>query len=238
MDKADFVNTKELVKYQKDISAYIFASETSRINSVKKCPEMTDKSVVVHNFLNREKIIEQSREKVCIPYLLSVGNLRIEKNYPRQLEVMHLLKQKNISIKWFCIGSTIDRNVYGDVLRLLEKYDLKDDFIFCGADNNPYKYMRNAKAVMVLSDYESWSLVISEAKILGVPVIATDTSGAREQITDGYTGIITAFEPSEIADTVENYLKHPELQAYLHQNLMRENLLQDSLHEFESLLEK
>lgn len=53
--------------------------------------------------------------------------------------------------------------------------------------------MKNADAVCVLSDFESWSLVISEAKLVGTPVIATRTSGAIEQIEDGETGVLCDF---------------------------------------------
>lgn len=205
LDKADFVNKEELVKYDSRITGYIFASEKSRQSSIHRCPQMTEKSIVVHNILNRQNILSRSAEDVTLPqandsFLLSVGNLRVEKNYPRQIEVMRILKERNILIKWICVGSTVDKNVYGEVSRLLDKYHLRDDFVLCGADDNPYRYMKRAKAVMVLSDHESWSLVISEAKLLGVPVIATNTSGAQEQIRNGENGVITSFDPEEIAE--------------------------------------
>lgn len=243
LDKADFVNKEELVKYDSRITEYIFASEKSRQSSIHRCPQMTEKSIVVHNILNRQNILSRAAEEVILPqangsFLLSVGNLRIEKNYPRQIEVMRILKKKKIPIKWICIGSTVDKNVYGEVSELLEKYQLKDDFILCGADDNPYKYMKRAKAVMVLSDHESWSLVISEAKLLGVPVIATNTSGAQEQIVNGETGIITSFQVEEIAEEIEEFLNDLELQNKIKKNLILDNTQNLGILEFEDLLER
>lgn len=243
LDKADFVNKEELVKYDSRITGYIFASEKSRQSSIHRCPQMTEKSIVVHNILNRQNILSRAAEEVILPqangsFLLSVGNLRIEKNYPRQIEVMRILKKKKIPIKWICIGSTVDKNVYGEVSELLEKYQLKDDFILCGADDNPYKYMKRAKAVMVLSDHESWSLVISEAKLLGVPVIATNTSGAQEQIVNGETGIITSFQVEEIAEEIEEFLNDLELQNKIKKNLILDNTQNLGILEFEDLLER
>lgn len=243
LDKADFVNKEELVKYDSRITGYIFASEKSRQSSIHRCPQMTEKSIVVHNILNRQNILSRSAEDVTLPqandsFLLSVGNLRIEKNYPRQIEVMRILKKKKIPIKWICVGSTVDKNVYGEVSELLEKYQLKDDFILCGADDNPYKYMKRAKAVMVLSDHESWSLVISEAKLLGVPVIATNTSGAQEQIVNGETGIITSFQAEEIADRIEEFLKNLDLQDKIRKNLLTDEAMKLGMQEFEELLRK
>lgn len=243
LDKADFVNKEELVKYDSRITGYIFASEKSRQSSIHRCPQMTEKSIVVHNILNRQNILSRSTEDVTLPqandsFLLSVGNLRVEKNYPRQIEVMRNLKERNILIKWICVGSTVDKNVYGEVSELLEKYQLKDDFILCGADDNPYKYMKRAKAVMVLSDHESWSLVISEAKLLGVPVIATNTSGAQEQIVNGETGIITSFQAEEIAEEIEEFLNDLELQNKIKKNLILDNTQNLGILEFEDLLER
>ncbi len=243
LDKADFVNKEELVKYDSRITGYIFASEKSRQSSIHRCPQMTEKSIVVHNILNRQNILSRSAEDVTLPqandsFLLSVGNLRVEKNYPRQIEVMRILKEKKIPIKWICVGSTVDKNVYGEVSELLDKYQLKDDFILCGADDNPYKYMKRAKAVMVLSDHESWSLVISEAKLLGVPVIATNTSGAQEQIVNGETGIITSFQVEEIAEEIEEFLNDLELQNKIKKNLILDNTQNLGILEFEDLLER
>lgn len=242
LDKADFVNKEELVRYDREISGYIFASETSRRSSVERCPQMKEKSVVIHNFLNKKMILEKAEQEVSLPcpegeYLLSVGNLRIEKNYPRQIEVLRLLKEKGIPIKWICVGSTVDKAVYGEVLRLLEQYHLQDDFILCGADDNPYRYMKRAKAVMVLSDHESWSLVISEAKVLGIPVIATNTSGAQEQLQDGENGIITLFDAPGIADKIADFLQDLELQDLIRKNLLKEEIAEDEVGEFKRLME-
>lgn len=243
LDKADFVNREELTKYDQDITGYIFASEKSRQSAALRCPEMAGKSAVVHNFLNQKRIVELSEQIDLIPeadgpYLLSVGNLRLEKNYPRQIEVMKLLKQRKVPIKWICVGSTADKNVFGEVKKLLEQYELQKDFIFVGADDNPYKYMRRATAVMVLSDHESWSLVISEAKILGIPVMATNTSGAQEQISDGETGVITSFETEKIANQIEHFLNDVDLQNKIKNNLLVEEALESGLCELETLLGK
>lgn len=242
LDKANFVNKEELVRYDKDITGYIFASETSRRSSVERCPQMKEKSVVIHNFINRKLILEKAKKEVSLPcpegeYLLSVGNLRVEKNYPRQIEVMRILKEKGIPIKWLCVGSTVDKAVYGVVLRLLEQYHLQEDFILCGADENPYRYMKRAKAVMVLSDHESWSLVISEAKLLGIPVIATNTSGAKEQIQDGENGVITSFDASGIADKITSFLQDSELQDRIRENLVKEETADAGVGAFERLIE-
>ncbi len=241
IDKANFVNSGELVKYNSKITKYLFASRTSMRGAVKKYPIMQGKSQVIHNYVNTQCILEKAKETFDyvykdIPYLLSVGNLRVEKNYPRQIEVMKKLREKGISIKWLCVGSTVNDAVYKEVVEKIKKYHLEQEFLLCGADENPYKYMKSATAIMVLSDYESWSLVITEAKILGIPVIATDTSGAREQIINGKTGVITGFEVEDITNKVLYFLENAELQRTIRMNLQQEEKMKGELEEFERLL--
>lgn len=83
---------------------------------------------------------------------------------------------------------------------------LEDYFTLTGPLDNPYGVMRRADAVCVLSDHESWSMVITEAKALGVPVIATRTSGALEQIEDGKNGVLCGFSDEEIAENLRAFL--------------------------------
>lgn len=243
LSKASFVNKAELVKYDEKIAGYIFASNESLKSAMECCPQMENKAIVVHNFFNETDVLKKAEEAVEVfsdnsPYLLSVGNLREEKNYPRQIEVMRILKERHVPIKWVCVGSTVNRAVYETVSNMLKQYQLQDDFIFCGADDNPYKYMKRAAAVTVLSDYESWSLVISEARMLGIPVIATNTSGAREQLIDGETGIITGFLEQEIADRVESFLKDKHLQERIRKNLEKTDIMESGLQEFENTLQE
>lgn len=241
LDKADFVNKEELFKYDDKISKYIFVSKKSRQGAIKCWPRIENKTAIIHNFLNVKGILEKAAKQIDkryedTPYLLSVGNLREEKNYPRQVDVMHLLKEKGISAKWLCIGSTVNEKVYREVQEKIKGYQLEEDFILCGADENPYRYMKRARAVMVLSDHESWSLVISEAKILGTPVIATKTSGALEQILDRKTGILVDFSSQSIADDIELFLKDRQLQQTIRSNLELEKYNTVGIKEFENLV--
>ena len=69
---------------------------------------------------------------------------------------------------------------------------------FVGYQDNPYCYIKNADYLVLLSDYEAWGNVITEAKELRVPCLVTDFPSAIEQIEDGKNGII-------VARNLENY---------------------------------
>lgn len=241
IDKAPFVNEKILLGYDDDYTGYIYVSENSKNSAETAFPMLRGKGVVVHNMCDEEEIIRASKEEIDARYpnqfLLSVGNLREEKNYPRQIEALRILRDRGMDITWLCVGSTANVFVNQQVKNLIEKYELKDKFLFLGVDSNPYKYMSKAAAVTVLSDFESWSLVITEAKLIGTPVIATKTSGALEQL-DGTNGVLVDFTAEAIADGIQTYLQDEDLQKNLRNNLKDFSLKQKVKQEFEALIKR
>lgn len=242
IDKARYVDDKVLFGWDFAYQHYIFVSERSKQSAESKYPFLRGRSCVIHNMCDDKKIQELSKEPLQLdigdkPVLLTVANIRTEKNHLRQIEAMHLLKQKGICFKWLNVGCAADPFLYNKVCSAINSYGLQDDFLLLGADENPYKYMKNAKAVCVLSDYESWSIVITEAKLLGVPVLATKTSGALEQLTDGHTGILCDFNAEDIAEKIRIFLTDEKLSNRIRMNLRGFTTEQVTLQEFEQFVQ-
>lgn len=242
IDKAKYVDEKILLGYDDYYNKYIFVSELSKQSAENRFPIVRNRSHVVHNMCNDKSIIEQSKEDVSLnlpkdrPILLTVANLRTEKNYIRQVEVMKILKDRGFDLLWLNIGSTANTFLYNQVKNLIEMYGLEKDFLLLGVDQNPYKYMSKVDAVAVLSDFESWSLVITEAKLVGTPVIATKTSGAIEQLVDNETGLLTDFTATHMADKIQGYLEDKELQKKIRYNLNNFTTNQKVMSEFNEVL--
>ncbi len=242
IDKAPYVDKNILFGYDSYYSGYIFVSENSKRSAEAKFKEVVGKSHIVHNMCEDEliKILAEKEvpevKKYKGPILLTVGNLRDEKNHKRQIEVMNKLKKQGFDLTWINVGSTANVFLYQQLKHLVDKYNLQDDFIFLGADDNPYKFMKHADLVAVFSDFESWSLVITEAKILGKPIVATKTSGALEQIVDGETGILVDFEIDSIVDKLQHYLKDMEQLNYIRNNLSNFSTYNNVINEFDFIV--
>lgn len=85
----------------------------------------------------------------------------------------------------------------GELLPALVQYakdvGVAEHVVFCGYQDNPYKYMREADVFVLSSKFEGFGNVIVEAMALGVPVVASDCpSGPSEIIQHGINGYLTA----------------------------------------------
>lgn len=212
MDKAAFLHP-DIVRYAPFFDGFLFASRRSMEAAGKRFPQLLSRSYVVHNCIDRECIIAMSEYEPPfplpedgLPLLLTVANVRAEKNHLRQVEVMRRLFAGGLRFHWVNVGSLADAPLVSRLRQTVRAAGLERYFHLSGAVENPYAVMRRADAVCVLSDHESWSMVITEAKTLGVPVIATRTSGALEQVQNGRDGNLCGFSAAEIADAVRAFL--------------------------------
>ena len=245
IDKSHFFNEELFFASDAAYERYLFVSEGSMNGAVARWPLLSKKAVVVHNTIDQESILQGAKAplpaplagKLNGPLLVSVGNLRTEKNYPRQVEAMALLQRRGVSFTWVVVGSDVDPTVVGKIKSEMQKQGLAERFLLVGADANPYKYMAHADAVTVLGDYESWSLVITEALTLGVPVIATRTSGALQQLRDGENGLLTELSAEGIADAIERFLGDEALRDTLRQGAGAFGMQNPGPEEFARLVE-
>ena len=212
MDKAAFLHP-DILRFEAQFDGFLFASRHSMEGAIRKYPQLASRSAVLPNRVDSEKIIAISEEVLPVslpedglPLLVTVANVREEKNHLRQVAAMRLLFSEGLRFRWVNIGSLANAPLVEKLRQAVRSAGLEDYFTLTGPLDNPYGVMRRADAVCVLSDHESWSMVITEAKALGVPVIATRTSGALEQITDGENGLLCGFSAEEAAAAIRAFL--------------------------------
>ena len=80
--------------------------------AVKKYPQLASRSAVLPNRVDSEKIIAMSEEALPIslpedglPLLVTVANVREEKNHLRQVAAMQRLFSEGLRFRWVNIGS-------------------------------------------------------------------------------------------------------------------------------------
>lgn len=243
LSEAEYFNAEHYFYFADQFDYFIFVSQNSLNASIKKYPFLKEKAVCIYNINDAKYILKRAKENVKdwpkqkLPVLLTCANFRTQKNHLRQVKVMAELKRRGIEFIWINIGSTTDKGIVNQVKRLCRVEGLEEQFLILGAKENPYQYIKRADAVTVLSDYESWSMVITEAKIIGTPVISTETSGALEQIEDRKTGILTGFSVDEIADKIEEFLKNKQIQKEIRENIQNFDNTKMILKSFSELIQ-
>lgn len=242
MDKASFLHP-DIIQYQQCFDRFIFVSKRSMADAVEQYPELKGQGAVVHNLLDGAKLRSLGEQAVPewfpadgLPVLLTVANVRTEKNHLRQVQVMRRLFQKGKRFYWLNVGTLANWELAGRVKSAVHEAGLEDYFLLPGAVENPYALMKQADAVCVLSDHESWSMVITEAKSLGIPVIATRTSGALEQLEDGKTGMLCDFSEQDITEKIGMFLEQPEYGERIRENLQGFSAKASTLKQLEPLL--
>lgn len=109
--------------------------------------------------------------------LVSVARVSAEKGIDRAITA--LANSKRTDIRYYVIGDGPKRN---DLVSKVNAYGLKDQVFFLGVQENPYRYMVNADYLLVPSVHEAAPMVFDEAKILGLPVLTTNTTSAMEMV--------------------------------------------------------
>ena len=73
------------------------------------------------------------------------------------------------------------------------------------------KYYQAADIYLHAAKAEVWGLTVTEALACGIPVVATDVGGIKEQIVDGKTGFLTsATDPEDMAEKIKGLIENPD----------------------------
>ena len=193
LDNIDFVE---------DCSKIVCVSE-----AVKNHLEIDKEGIVIHNFMD-SNIKELG--KVSNPFegvgtdvlkLSVVSRLSNGKGFERLLELVKSLKKNEIPFKLIIVGK--GRAKEPEIRGWFEPYE---EVEFAGYQDNPYPYIANSDYLVQLSDDESWCNSITEAKILGVPVVVTNFESAYEQVKDGVNGIIVDLGIVDYTLTIDRML--------------------------------
>lgn len=151
-------------------------------------PQFICKTQFTPNVVDNETIIRLSEE--IIPFsesvnclmLLTVGRISKEKGQYKALQSLKILIDRGMkNLKWWFVGSGSDLERCQDFVVL---NGLSDYVVFVGAKANPYPYMKRCDMYVQPSEHEGFCITLAEAKLFGMPIVATDFTGAKEQLTN------------------------------------------------------
>lgn len=192
---ANFRSFKEAMNCYRKIDKIICVSETVK-QHFDKLTGLSDKSIVLYNtnetadILRRmeETVDDVAFEKDCVN-IISVAKLSPTKGFDRLAHIHKRLLDEGIKNHVYIFGTG---SAQFDIEPYLKKENLTDSFTFVGYRENPYKYIAQGDLYVCSSRREGFSTAVTEALIIGLPVVSTRCSGSEELL--GYNneyGIVT-----------------------------------------------
>lgn len=207
-DKTEFKNFFNC----RNISSFrriIFVANEAEKDFIKIYPELKNKCLVLNNFIDPDKILKLSTEKISETHpknkKLFVFIGRLDDSSKKVSRAINLLK--NLSdVNLLIVGDGPDRKMYED---LVTKNDLSKRVTFVGQKTNPYPYIKLADYIILTSDYEGFPVTYLEAITLHKRILTTiDVSDESINIGKDYATIISMDEKEMLKD-VQKELSSP-----------------------------
>ena len=216
------VNVETTVLAQKEetdkLDSIITVSNTTANTLKEVFPNLKKKIKAIYNIIDEDEIKNSAdkplKKKLKLSNelnLVTVSRVCKEKGFERMIHLAKFLKEKNINFKWFIIGGNYYKDEFARIKNLYEEF--KENFEWFGFIDNPHNIVKQCDYSVLLSDDETWGLVLTEAMMIGVPCITSDFKVAFEQIKDKNNGIILSNEETHtyserIDDIVTNKEKY------------------------------
>jgi len=142
--------------------------------------------------------------------LISIGRLAEEKNWTTLLAAAIQVMQKHSNVRFVLIGE-------GDERKSLEKVahnaGLADRIEFTG--RLPFSkvpgYLKAADLFCFASVTETQGLVTMEAMAAGLPVVAVDAAGTRDEVRHGQEGLLTPNDSQALAQAIARVIDDDHL---------------------------
>ena len=178
---------------------------------------IADKCFVIPNYVDGERILEMSNEKIeesidfSIPTFISIANhVEKYKNINSIIYSAYELKKKKLDFQILLIGSGEDTENYKTKI---EELRLQDTILLLGSKSNPYPYLKKSKALLFTSSFEGYGMVLDEARVLNVPIISTGSGASVEICHDGY-GVIVEDLTIALNHFLEKNIKNKKMFDY------------------------
>ncbi|WBW98952.1 glycosyltransferase [Oceanirhabdus sp. W0125-5] len=209
-------------KMWEDFDLIVGVSESCVSSFLKKYPQFKERTLVIENISSTSFIKKMAEESCgelidkdnCIN-LITVARLSLAKGIDDAVKACRKLINQGYNIKWYVVGYGSEEK---NLKELINNLNLKDKFILLGKKINPYPYVKACDIYVQPSRYEGKAVTVTEAQILGKPVVITNYNTAKSQVKDGFDGIITEMGVDGIVNGVKELINNKELLESLKYN--------------------
>ena len=119
--------------------------------------------------------------------IIAVGRLAYQKNYPMMFRAFAKVHHDFPDWQLVVYGNGPQKE---EIRGVIERLGMEGHIILAGKSDHVVEEMNKSSLFVMSSNYEGMSNALLEAVCVGLPVISTDVSGARDLITEGVNGYI------------------------------------------------
>ena len=174
----------------------------------------------IYNPINIEEIQSKSIETIDLnfEYIIGIGQMETNvKQFDKLIEAYSnsILPTNNIHLVLLGDGERIS------ILKSLAKQNnIEEKVHFLGFQENPYKYLKNAKFFVLSSLNEGLPNVILEALACGTPVVSFDClSGPSEMILDKQNGLLVENQNvHKLTEAMNLFVEDDKLYTFCKEN--------------------
>lgn len=191
----------------------VFVSKDNLKNFEKTYPDIKNSKEVIYNYINKAQVIEKAKEEQKEKFdtkfinFVTVARLVPQKGIDRLIKVHSKLLKDGLFHNIYVIGDGPEKE---KLQELIKKENVDETFNLLGKKENPYPYIKNADYFCLLSQFEGYGMVLEEAKILGKPIIITNTA-AREAVENYGNAKIVENTEQGIYDGIKEIIKNYNL---------------------------
>ncbi len=214
--------------------AIIACSESLRNEVVAFVPDCSYKAKAVHNGLDVQFLMDTRDISFQIdgrlqekPFILNIATYEYKKGQDVLIKAFSKVAGKFPDLQLVLIGRP--SNAQENLHHLASNLGLQDRILLLGeiAHTKIPSFLEHATLFCLSSRYEPFGIVLLEAGLFGLPVVATKVGGIVEIIEDNHTGLLVEPESSRsLEDALTKVLENPDLRRRLGSNL-KEHVLQN-----------
>ena len=184
----------------------VCVSRSTQEKFLQALPELKSRTYMLRNLIDEEHIKKQANQNPVIynhklVTFVSVARLTREKGIERMIDILSKISTKYL--EYYVVGDGSDR---AKIERKIQEYNLNNVVHLVGEDENPYRHMKNADIILVPSYNEAAPIIYQEAKLLGIPVLTTNTLSADEMIGSKY-GLVVENSDDAIKNAINSILE-------------------------------
>lgn len=161
-------------------------------------------------------------ERFPKPYLLNVGNYVPHKGQDILLAAFSQIAERFAEVTLICVGGTDNSEWLGRLIAQAQDLGLSKRvrFLENQLQSEVATLMRNAACLVHTAREEAFGLVIIEAGVFGLPVVATRVGGIPEIIASGNQGLLVPpGDPDTLASSIAIVLTAPDEAVAMGQKL-------------------